>query len=88
MPPNLDVFLSKVHHLVFFSSGQCFIFDKEGNQITELQVPFLNGEINIPLLKVIAENAEKFTLAKFREWKQDLDKEDFFRFTNLNCFQA
>lgn len=64
-------------HLVFLTSGQCLIFDKEGKQIDDLQAEFTNGETNTPLLKLVAEHAEKFTLAKFREWMQEMDKEDF-----------
>ena len=66
--------LSKVHHLVFLTSGQCIIFDKQGNQISDLQVQFSKGETNIPLLKSVAEHAKKFTLCKFREWLQEMDK--------------
>ena len=64
---NYDHLLRSVHHLIFFTSGQCMIFDEKQNQIIELQAEFINGEANIPLLKRIVEHAEKFTLCKWRE---------------------
>ena len=47
---NYDDLLLSVHHLIFFTSGQCMIFDEKQNQIIELQAEFINGEANIPLL--------------------------------------
>jgi len=82
---NLHALLGTVHHLVFFTSGQCLIFDKEGEQIGDLQAEFTSGETNVWLLKQVAEHAEKFTLAKFREWVREMDKEDFLRVTHLHC---
>jgi hypothetical protein len=82
---NLYTLLGTVHHLCFLTSGQCLIFDKEGKQISDLQAEFVNGETNILLLKLVAEYAEKFTLGKFREWMQEMDKEDFLRVTHLHC---
>ena len=81
---NLYTLLDTVYHLVFLTSGQCLIFDKEGNQIDDLQAEFTSGETNIPLLKLVAEHAKKFTLGKFREWMQEMDKEDFLRVTHLH----
>ena len=82
---NLYTLLGTVHHLCFLTSGQCLIFDKEGEQIGDLQAEFTNGETNKWLLKLVAEHAEKFTLGKFREWMQEMDKEDFIRVTHLHC---
>ena len=81
---NLYTLLGTVYHLVFLTSGQCLIFDKEGNQIDDLQAEFTSGETNTPLLKLVAEHAKKFTLGKFREWMQEMDKEDFLRVTHLH----
>jgi len=81
---NLNELLEQVHHLCFLTSGQCLIFDKEGAQIGDLQAEFTSGETNRWLLKQIAEHAEKFTLGKFREWIQEMNKEDFMRITHLN----
>lgn len=80
---NLNELLGQVHHLVFLTSGQCLIFDKEGVQIGDLQGEFTSGETNRWLLKQVAEHAEKFTLGKFREWMQEMNKEDFMRITHL-----
>jgi len=85
---NYDDLLLSVHHLIFFTSGQCMIFDEKQNQIIELQAEFINGEANIPLLKRIVEHAEKITLCKWREWVQDVDKEDFIRITHLNYIKC
>jgi len=82
---NLYKLLGTVHHLVFLTSGQCLIFDKEEKQICHLQQEFTSGETNIQLLKLVAEHAEKFTLGKFREWMQEMDKEEFLRVTHLYC---
>lgn len=81
---NYDHLLRSVHHLIFFTSGQCIILDKNGDQIIDLQIKFVSEESNIPLLKRIVEHAEKFTLCKWREWVQDVNKEDFIRITHLN----
>ena len=80
---NLYTLLGTVHHLCFLTSGQCLIFDKEGKQIGDLQAEFTSGETNTWLLKLVAEHAEKFTLGKFREWMQEVSKEDFLVLTNL-----
>jgi|SRR5690554_1640156 len=82
---NLYKLLGTVHHLCFLTSGQCLIFDKEGKQIPDLQAEFTSGETNTWLLKLVAEHAEKFTLCKFREWSQEMDKEGFIRVTHLHC---
>lgn len=76
--------LKNVYHICFFVSGQCMIFDRNDDQIVELQVLFTSGESNPHLLKQIAEHAEKFTISKFRHWVAELDKEEFFNLTNLN----
>lgn len=81
---DLDYLLDRVHHLFFLTSGQCLIFDEDDNQIVDLQIEFCNGETNMWLLKLIAEHAEKITIGKFREWMQEIDKDDFLRITHLN----
>ena len=81
---KLEDLLEKVYHLFFLTSGQCIIFDKDGNQITELQAEFASGESNIWLLKQIAGHAERFSIVKFPDWSHELDKEEFYRITNLD----
>lgn len=79
-PEHLD----RVHQIAYMTSGQCLIFDVEGNQIPELQKELTkprNG--NIELLKQVAEKASMFSIGKFREWEKELSKEDFFVLTNL-----
>lgn len=81
---KLHDLLDKVYQLFYLTSGQCMIYDKDGYQISELQAEFANGESNIWLLKQIAGHAEKLYIAKVWEWAKELDKDEFFRVTNLN----
>ncbi len=81
---ELYTLLGNVNELVYLTSGQCLIFDKDGNQISELQKELCKPKHgNIELLKKVANNAEKFTIGKFREWMQEVSKEDFLVLTNL-----
>jgi len=81
---ELCTLLGNASELVYFTSGQCLIFDKEGNQIPELQAELCKPKHgNIELLKKVANKAEKFTIGKFREWMQEVSKEDFLVLTNL-----
>lgn len=82
---KLPALLDKVCHLIFLTSGQCIIFDKNEEQISELQAEFTSGETNKWLLKQVAEHAGAFTIGKFRGWMQDINKEDFLRITHLHC---
>jgi hypothetical protein len=76
--------LKRVDHIVFLVSGQCFVFDKNREQIPELQLYFTEGKQNIKMLRRIANNANSFTVGKWKEWFFDLTKEEFFSLTNLN----
>lgn len=81
----MENFIKKAHNLVYFTSNQALIFDKEGNQIRELQSFFANGEPNRKLLLQIAENCEVLSIGKWCEWQQELSKEDFIKLLHLNC---
>jgi hypothetical protein len=85
-PKNLTELLSKVYHLTLFTTGQCIILDRDNNQIPELQLYFIKRRQNRWLFSRIAEQAEKFSLCKFRKWKQDLGKEDFIKITRYLHF--
>ena len=76
--------LQRVDHVTFLTSGQCFVFDKNREQIPELQLYFIEGKQNIKMLRMIADNANNFTVGKWKEWFFDLTKEEFFSLTNLN----
>ena len=81
---KLYTLLDNVHELVYLTSGQCLIFDKDGKQIPELQSKLCKPKHgNIGLLKKVANSSKKFTIGKFREWMQEISKEDFFVLTNL-----
>lgn len=81
----MEKIIKKAHNLIYLTSNQALIFDKEGNQITELQSIFANGEPNRKLLLQIAENCEVLSIGKWREWQQELSKEDFIKLLHLNC---
>lgn len=82
---KLPELLKSVKHLTLLTSGQCLIFNDNGEQIGDLQAEFTSGEVNIWLLSQIAEHATKFTIASFRNWMQDMDKDEFIRITHLKA---
>jgi hypothetical protein len=89
---NLDKHIKQAHHLTYLTSGQCLIFNKDDKQISELQTYFtepfkIRSEEELILLHKIADNCEKITLGKFREWMEDIDKKEFLSLTNLNYFK-
>lgn len=89
---NLDKYIKQAHHLTYLTSGQCLIFNKEGKQISELQTYFtepfkIRSKEELILLHKITNNCQEFTVGKFREWMEIIDKEEFLSLTNLNYFK-
>ncbi len=76
--------IEKVKQVFFLTSGQALFFDKEGNQVSELQSLFASGQENKKILLEICEHAEKFTIGQWRVWTQELSKQDFIRLLHLN----
>jgi hypothetical protein len=82
-PAHLQKLLEQIDHLALLTSGQCLVFDKEDQQIVDLQLMFANGETNPYLLKQMALHAKKFTIGKFREWTHELTQTEFMKIANL-----
>ena len=75
--------IKKAKQISYLTSGQCLIFDEFGQQIPELQIHFSNGQKNQFIFELVAHACEKFSIGKFREWMQEVDKEDFLTLTRL-----
>ena len=76
----------QVHSIAFLTSGQLMVWDKDGNQIPDLQLMFSDGQPNPHALKDIADHASKFYLCMFGEWTHEVDKGSFYKITNLRSF--
>ncbi|MES2732853.1 MAG: hypothetical protein V4714_13955 [Bacteroidota bacterium] len=80
---SLEVLLSHVSTVVFFTSGQAIVMDQDGKSIDELQLPFINGQPNKALLLRIARAANTHFVGKSTDLLMDVDKESFIRLLHL-----
>lgn len=84
---KLNKLLSKVKQIIFLTSGQLMVWDKDENQIDELQAEFtdLSKPVNRILMKRIADKSKHFSIMKWGHggWIHELTKDEFYRLTGI-----
>lgn len=72
----MEKYINQAHEMALFTSGQVMVWDKDGNQIRQLQIEFNPGNKKRELLSQVIENCEVFNISCFREWNKKLSKDE------------
>ena len=67
---------------MLLTSGQVLCWDENDEQLGEIQSINANKTDRFVLSEVV-KHANKFSISKWREWSQELTKEEFINITGL-----
>lgn len=82
---ELEEALARAYKVTYLVSNQALIWDKQGEQIPELQKLFKPNKPKRKLLLRVAESCMEHTIGAWPEWFQSVTKEEFISLLHLDC---